>query len=232
MLLKLLHDLEIYKNPNKALILQWFFKTWIWQYWEWDIFIWIQVPILRTLSKKYKDLSYDDIEYLLNSKIHEQRFLALSILRYNYEKTKDISIKTDIFTFTLTHISSINNWDLVDTFIPYTFWEYFFLKDKDFLYQLALSPNIWERRISIMTTFYFIKNNVFEDTIKICTVLLQDKHDLIHKATWWMLREIWKREIQKLYNFLDKHYKIMPRVMLRYAIEKIPKDKKIFYMKR
>lgn len=230
MIQNLKNDLKSLSNKDKAKILQWFFKTWVWEYWEWDIFLWITVPELRELSKKYKELSFENLEILLSSKIHEERFLALAILRLNFCKTSDISIKNKIFEFSYKNIFYINNWDLVDSFIPYVWWEYLFGKDKDILYKLVKSNNLWERRISIMTTFYFLKHWNFTDTIKICEILIQDKHDLIHKATGWMLREIWKIDQKILCDFLDKYSKIMPRTTLRYSIERLEKDKKVYYM--
>jgi len=232
MLQNLLNDLEQLSNPDKAKILSWFFKTWVWQYWEWDIFLWINIPTLKTIAKKYRDLSFIDIETLFASKIHDYRYLALNIIKINYEKEKDEIRKKDLFELSLKNISSINNWDLVDTFIPYVWWEYFFAKDRSFLYELAISSNLWKKRISILTTFYFLKQWDFFDTIKISEILLQDKHDLIHKATGWMLREIWKRDIKTLYEFLNKYSHIMPRTMLRYAIEKLNKEQREFYMKK
>ncbi len=149
MLQKLLKDLENLSNPDKAKVLSWFFKTGKWEYWEWDIFLWINVPTLKWVAKKYKDLSFSDIEKLFASKIHDHRYLALNIIKINYEKEKNESMKKELFELSLKNISSINNWDLVDTFIPYVWWEYFFAKDRSFLYELALSNNLWERRISI-----------------------------------------------------------------------------------
>lgn len=232
MLDHLLCDLEKLSNPDKAKVLAWFFKTWVWQYWEWDIFLWINIPTLKEVAKKYKDLSFTDIEKLFNSKIHDHRYLALNIIKINYEKEKSEDRKKELFELSLKNISSINNWDLVDTFIPYVWWEYFFKKDRELLYELALSNNIWERRISILTTFYFLRNWDFSDTIKISEMLLSDKHDLIHKATGWMLREMWKKDIKPLFEYLDKYSKIMPRTMLRYSIEKLDKEQREFYMKK
>lgn len=232
MLENLLKNLEKLSDKNKAKVLQWFFKTWVWQYWEWDIFLGINVPTLKTVAKKYKNLSFLEIEKLFASPVHDHRYLALNIIKINYEKEKSEQRKKELFEFSLKNISSINNWDLVDTFIPYVWWEYFFNKDRKFLYELAKSSNLWERRISILTTFYFLRQWDFCDTIKISEMLLQDKHDLIHKATGWMLREMWKKDIKPLFDFLDKYSRVMPRTMLRYAIEKLEKEKREFYMKK
>lgn len=229
---QLIEELNSLKNPSKAKILQGFFKTWPWFYGEGDVFLWITVPVLRILSKKYKSLEKSNLEVLLKSKIHEHRFLALAIIRLNFEFVRDKEIRKEWYEFSLKNITSINNWDLVDTFAPYVIWTYLEDKDRSILYTLVNSSNLWERRIAIISTFDYIRMWQFEDTIKICEILMQDKHDLIQKATWWMLREVGKKDIEVLFNFLDKYYKIMPRTMLRYAIERFDKEKKEYYMKR
>lgn len=233
MLQNILTELESLKNPEKAKILQRFFKTWVWEYWEWDKFIWIQVPILKNISKKYyKELNFLDIQKLLESEIHEHRFVWLQIIRLKFEKTKIEEEKKILYDFSVKNFKYINNWDLVDTFVLYVIWEYLLEKDKDFLYELAKSDDLWEKRISIISTFAFIRKDKFDDTIKICEILINDKHDLIHKATWWMLREVWKRNEKVLLDFLEKNYKVMPRIMLRYAIEKLEKPQKEYFMKK
>lgn len=229
----LLNELEIFQDQDKAKILQRFFKTWVWEYGEWDIFLWITVPTLRKLAKKYKNLLESDLEKFLQSNIHEQRFLALSIIRLNYEEWKTETEKKYFFELSLKNISSINNWDLVDTFVPYVIGD--FLKKNgniSLLYEYTKSQNLWIKRIAIISTFAFIKENSFDDTIKICELLLADKNDLIQKACGWMLREIWKRDEKILINFLEKHHKIMPRTMLRYSLEKLDKEKKDYFMGR
>ena len=231
MLTKLTQKLNSLRNPEKSQILQRFFKTGVGEYWEWDIFLGIQVPPLKLLAKEYINLKFDDLEKLLYSEIHEYRYMALAILRLKYEKW-DEDMKKSIFDFTIKHKLKINNWDLVDSFIQYTFWNYFINKDKSILYEFASSENLWIRRISIISTFAFIKKNLFNEALKICEILLNDKQDLIHKATWWMLREIWKRDKYSLLAFLDKFYKIMPRTMLRYSLEKLSLEEKLYYMKK
>lgn len=228
---QLIQTLQSLQNPAKAKVLQGFFKTGIWEYWEWDIFLGIQVPPLKALAKEYIDLSFGDLEKLLYSEIHEYRYMALAILRLKYEK-RDDNIKKDIFDFTIKHKSQINNWDLVDSFIPYTFWNYLIARDTSILYKFVLSENLWTRRIAIISSFAFIKQNLFEDTLKLCEILLNDKHDLIHKASGWMLREVWKRDKEVLLSFLNKFHKIMPRTALRYSIEKFSKEEREYYMSK
>lgn len=232
MLHQLTQKLNSLQNPARAKILQGFFKTWIGEYSEWDIFLGIQVPVLKLLAKEYIDLSFEDLEKLLYREIHEYRYMALAILRLKYEKTKDEILKKEIFDFSIKNKERINNWDLVDSFIPYTFWNYLINRDKSILYEFAKSENLWTRRIAIISTFAFIKLNAFDDTLRLCEILLNDKQDLIHKATGWMLREVWKRDKNTLLSFLNKFHKIMPRTALRYSIEKLNENERKFYMNK
>ncbi len=223
-------DLKKSANPKKAKILQRFFKTGKGEYGEGDIFLGITVPELRKLAKKFLNLSFKDIEIILESKIHEERLIALLILVENYKKS-DIEKRKEIFDFYLNNIKKINNWDLVDLSVDKIIGNYLSDKPKNILYKLASSDNLWEKRISIISTFQFIKNNQFSDTLKIAKILIKDKHDLIHKAVGWMLREIGKRNQEAEESFLKKHYKNMPRTMLRYAIEKFSEEKIQLYLK-
>jgi 3-methyladenine DNA glycosylase AlkD len=217
-------------NPQKAELLQRFFKTGPGQYGEGDIFLGIMVPVQRSIVKKFKELSLIDVKELLNSRIHEERLIALLILVEQYKKG-DEQKKEDIFTFYHLHRKRINNWDLVDLTAHIISGSYLMNKDKSLLYKLAESKNIWERRIAVISTFHFIKNNIFNDALGIAEILLNDKHDLIHKAVGWMLREIGNRDINTEEGFLEKNYKKMPRTMLRYAIEKFPEKKRLAYLK-
>ena len=223
---------EIKKNtdPRKAELLQRFFKTGPGQYGEGDIFLGLMVPVQRAIVKKYKDLSLKDLKVLLNSGIHEERLIALLILVEQYKKG-DEQKKEDIFTFYHLHRKRINNWDLVDLTAHSISGSYLMDKDKSLLYKLAESENIWDRRIAVMSTFYFIKYNVFDDALCIAEKLINDSHDLIHKAVGWMLREIGNRDMNTEEGFLEKHYKKMPRTMLRYAIEKFPEKRRLAYLK-
>ncbi len=230
MLNKLKTELKKLSNPVQAQILSRFFKTWKGEYGEWDRFLWIKVPAQRELSKKYVDLNFQDLQDLLNSTIHEHRLVALLILIQKYIKS-DSEIKNQIFNFYLKNSKRINNRDLVDLSAPNIVWNQIIASDKSILYKLAKSSNLREKRISIIATYTFIKNNQFEDTLKIAEILLQDPHDLIQKAVWRMLREIWKRNQKEEESFLKKHYKTMPRTMLRYAIEKFEEKLRQKYLK-
>jgi 3-methyladenine DNA glycosylase AlkD len=222
-------DLIALRNPEKQEVLSSFFKTGKGQYGEGDVFLGIPVPQQRKVAKKYYDISLNDLQELLNSRIHEYRLTALVIL-VTKDKKANNEKKLSIFNFYLENTKNINNWDLVDISAPKIVGEFLFNKDKEILYKLARSQNLWERRISILSTFNFIKNNSFEDALEISKILLKDKHDLIHKAVGWMLREIGKRDQNIEEEFLKKHCIKMPRTMLRYAIEKFSEKKKKYYL--
>ena len=218
------------ENKEKAKVLKRFFKTDKGEYGEGDIFLGLTVPESRKIAKKYSSLSLEEVKSLLESKIHEERLIALLILVNNYQKSNE-NIKKEIYNFYLKNTDKINNWDLVDLTADKIIGDYLLNNKKDILYKLAKSDNLWERRVSIISTFQFIKNNEFKDVLNIAEILLRDKHDLIHKAVGWMLREIGKRNLEALESFLNKHYRSMPRTMLRYAIEKFQEDKRQAYLK-
>lgn len=224
-------DLLIFKNMERAKILVRFFKTGKGQYGEGDIFLGVTVPEQRRIAKKYPDLTLKELQKLLSGRLHEHRLTALFILINQHKKT-DRDGKREIFNFYLKNTEYINNWDLVDASAEKILGEYLLEKDRAILYKLAKSNNLWERRIAIMSTFCFIKNNKFGDALKISKLLLNDKHDLIHKAVGWMLREIGKRDQEAEERYLRKHYKKMPRTMLRCAIERFDKNKIRFYLKK
>jgi len=229
MLNQIKKDIKDLENPEKAKLLQRFFKTGPGQYGEGDIFLGITVPLQRQIAKKYTNLSLDEIQELLSSKIHEHRLIALLILIDKYKKADQIK-KEEILNLYLKNTKYINNWDLIDLSAPNIVGDYFLEKDKSILYKLANSDNLWEKRIAVLATFTFIKNNRFDDSLKISEILLKDKHDLIHKAVGWMLREIGKKDQKTEEDFLKKHYKNMPRTMLRYSIEKFSEEKRKFYL--
>lgn len=228
MLSKLIKELEANQDKHQAEILQGFFKTDKGEYGEGDIFLGIKVPIQRIISKKY-DLGLEDIQKLLDSKIHEHRMCALFILINKYKKNQEL--KEEIFNFYLNNSKKINNWDLVDCSAPNIVGDFLLDRgDKRILYLLAKSKNIWEKRIAIISTYTFIKHDKLGDTFEIAEILLKDEHDLIHKAAGWMLREAGKKDEKALENFLKKHHEQMPRTMLRYAIEKFSDEKRNAYL--
>lgn len=226
---KLKSDLRRHSDAKKSKLLQRFFKTGPGEYAEGDIFLGINVPVLRALSKKYQFLTLKETLQLLKSSIHEERLLSLLILILKYNKS-DLPEKEKIYKAYLGHSRYINNWDLVDVTAKHIVGA--FLKDRprEILYKLAYSDSLWERRIAVLSTFYFIGNDDFEDSLKIAEILLLDKHDLIHKAVGWMLREIGKKNLPMEEKFLKKHYKVMPRTMLRYAIERFSELKRLEYL--
>lgn len=216
---KIKAELKKYSSKEKAKILQGFFKTGIGQYGEGDIFIGIKVPEIRNVAKNYSDLPINICQTLLSSKIHEERLCALVILVNQFNKSDETKRK-QIYNLYLSNTRYINNWDLVDLTAPNIIGQYLYDKNRSKLITLAKSKDLWKKRISIVSTHYFIRNNQFKDTIKISKILLNDDHDLIHKAVGWMLREVGKRNQRVEEAFLKKHYKKMPRTMLRYAIER------------
>jgi 3-methyladenine DNA glycosylase AlkD len=216
-------------NPETAEHSMRFFKTGKGEYGEGDKFLGIRVPVLRQHAKRYRNIALTEIKRLLQSSFHEERLCALIILVDKFSKGAEKE-KTDIFNFYLDSIKYINNWDLVDSSAHYIVGAYLENSSRDILYKMAESDNLWERRIAILSTFHLIKNNKFKDALNISEILLGDKEDLIHKAVGWMLREIGKRDISAEKGFLDKHYRDMPRTMLRYAIEKFNKTERQKYL--
>ena len=216
-------------SPEVSKTMQWFFKTGKGEYGEGDIFAGLKVPSQRKLAREFRDLSLTDLKILLNSPVHEERLISLFILIDKYGKG-DKQEKEAIFSFYLKNRKGINNWDLVDLSAPKIIGKHLLNKDKNLLFKFALSKNLWERRIAVLSTYEFIKNNDFDLALQISEMLLKDKHDLIHKAVGWMLREIGKRDLQAEESFLKIHYKKMPRTMLRYAIEKFPETKRKKYL--
>lgn len=234
MYMDIINDLRKCENSGKAEILSRFFKTWKWEYWEGDKFLWIPVPEQRKIAKKYFErCNYDDIENLLKSEYHEIRLTWLLILFYKYEcttKKKLYNEQDQIIKFYLSHLDYYDNWDLVDLVCYKILWNYLIDKDRSILYELAKNKNIWKQRIAIVSTMIFVKNWDFNDTLKISEILLDHEHDLIHKAVWWLLREVWKKDKNILKKFLDKYAYRMPRVMLRYAVEKFDEWDRKYYL--
>jgi len=231
MLSKLKKEFKSYSSPEKAKIYARFFKTGKGEYGEGDEFLGLTVPEQRKLAQKYVDLRFDEIKELLYSKYHEHRLTGFFILCYRYQKANEKD-RDRIIDFYIKHKHRGNNWGLIDCVADKLLGKHILEKDKSILYALAKSESLWDRRIAIISTFEFIRNKRFEDTIRISEILLNDNHDLIQKAVGWMLREMGKRDEKELSKFLDKNYKKMPRTMLRYAVERLSKKRKEFYMKR
>lgn len=224
-------DLRRLSRPDKAEALGRFFKTGKGQYGEGDLFLGVVVPDQRRVAAKYSCLAGKELRKLISSPIHEERLVCLIILILKFRKS-DFNGRKEIFDFYLKHLSHVNNWDLVDISSGVIVGEYLLDKDRSLLYELARSEKLWERRISIISTSAFIKTNDFRDALRLARLLLPDKHDLIHKAVGWMLREVGKRDLKVLQTFLDEHHKKMPRTMLRYAIEKFPEHERRAYLNR
>ena len=223
---------EMRKLANKKIAehSQRFFKTGKGQYGEGDIFLGIRVPVLRKIAKKFRRISLAEVSKLLESKFHEERLLSILML-VNLFKSGDEDDQELIYELYLDKTKFINNWDIVDISAGNIVGAFLFEKDKAPLYRLVFSENLWERRIAIVATFYFIRNDEFDDTLKIAEILFTDKEDLIHKAVGWMLREVGKRVIEIEEEFLEEHYLKMPRTMLRYAIERFPETRRKMYLK-
>ncbi len=223
--------LEKLASPKKAQKSAYFFKTGPGEYGEGDIFIGLTVPEQRIIAKEYKNIKFGEVQKLLHSPIHEHRFTALLILILQFEKS-DAERQSEIYQLYLKNTKYINNWDLVDVSSHKILGKYLLDNPikKTILYKLAKSSDLWERRIAIVSTWAFIRQEQLEDTIKISALLLNDSQNLIHKATGWMLREMGKRNEKILKKFLDTYSKVMPRTMLRYSIEKLPTDNRKKYM--
>lgn len=206
-----------------------FFKTGAGDYAQGDEFIGVTVPDLRKIANKFMLLTLDDLQALLESKINEERLLALIIVTKNYQNETD-QAKEKLYQFYMKNLKQVNNWNLVDASAHLILGAHLWDKDRSVLLELATSKILWERRIAIVSTWYFIRNNDLTWTFKIAQILQRDSHDLIHKAVGWMLREAGKRDQEQLVTFLDQHTCKMPRTMLRYAIEKFPESMRKSYL--
>ena len=216
-------------NKEKAEVLQGFFKTGPGQYGEGDVFLGITVPVLRKLAKECRETSVADMMRLLQSPVHEERLLALFLLVGVYARG-DAAERKKIYSFYLKSTRFINNWDLVDLSAPNIVGQHLLDKDRKPLYRFATTRDLWKKRIAILATFAFIRQDDFKDALQISRLLLDDEHDLIHKAVGWMLREVGKRDQEVEELFLKQHYRTMPRTMLRYAIERFPERKRKKYL--
>ncbi len=217
-------------RSEKIPIYQNFFKTGKGEYAEGEVFIGVTVPDTRAVAKQFSEITLSDVSTILKSPVYEDRMAALIILVNKFQTAKTESEKKNIVDFYLEHHSAGNNWGLIDCIVDKILGPWLIDKDKSLLYTYAKSENLWERRMSIITTFNFIKNNQFDETLHIAELLLKDKHDLIHKAVGWMLREVGKKDVDVLKLFLKKHSHEMPRTMLRYAIERFPEKERKAYL--
>lgn len=216
-------------NPDIAAHSQRFFKTGTGDHGEGDKFLGIRVPILRATIKPYANLKIGEVEKLLKSSYHEERLFALLLLVAQYAKS-DAPNRNDIYAFYLKNTEYINNWDLVDCSAHRIVGEHLKDKSRKPLYRLAASASLWERRVAVISTLRFIKDEDFTDIVNLAEILLQDDEDIVQKAVGWMLREVGNRNRQTEEVFLEKHYKNMPRTMLRYAIEKFPEELRQSYL--
>lgn len=228
-ILELRKKIKKLANPEVSKAMKWFFKTGKGEYGEGDVFAGLKVPVQRKLAHEFKELTFVELKMLLSSKVHEERLISLFILVDRFAKSTEKE-KEVIFKFYINNRRGINNWDLVDLSAPKIPGKYLLDKDKSLLFKFASSKNLWERRIAILSTYEFIRNRKYDTALKISQILLQDSHDLIHKAVGWMLREIGKRDLMVEEKFLKSRYNKMPRTMLRYAIEKFPEIKRKKYL--
>ncbi|WP_138429046.1 DNA alkylation repair protein [Fodinibius saliphilus] len=217
------------ENPERAERSQKFFKTGPGEYGEGDRFLGIPMPQIRAIAKNYDELSLPETEKLLQSKWHEERLCALVIMVQQTQKADDQSRK-ELFNLYKRNTKYVNNWDLVDSSAHNIAGRYLVDHNRAILYSWAKSNNLWERRIAIISTLYFIRQEEYKDTLALAKILLRDNHHLIHKAVGWMLREVGNRDRIREENFLEQHATEMPRTMLRYAIEKFPEDKRQHYL--
>lgn len=223
--------LREYATETDAIALKRFFKTGPGEYGEGDRFLGVRVPATRLVARKYRGIPLADTLTLLHSEFHEERLLALIVLTHKYQKGSP-GEQSEIYRIYLNNTRYINNWDLVDASAEHIVGAYLLNRSRKPLHALAHSETMWDRRIAIMATFHFIRNDEFDETLKIAETLVHDTEDLLHKAVGWMLREVGKRDRKKEEVFLKKHYQRMPRTMLRYAIEKFPENLRQQYLKK
>jgi 3-methyladenine DNA glycosylase AlkD len=224
-------DIRRVASPARAKINRWFFKTGPGQYGEGDRFLGVTVPALRQLARQYQGLSPNDVIQLLKSPWHEERLLALLILVRQYAYGDDRG-RRKIHQLYLRHTRWINNWDLVDVSASQLVGAHLADGDRRLLRRLARSRSLWERRIAMVATYHYIRRSDFADALAVAGLLVDDTHDLIHKAVGWMLREVGKRDRRVEERFLRKHAARMPRTMLRYAVERFPERLRVRYLEQ
>ena len=227
---EVVNALKLVATEERRKVNEWFFKTGKGEYGYGDIFLGVTMPNIRRIAKKFsQEIFLQELTKLIQSPIHEVRLCALIILVNKYNKEEP----DRIYHYYLKHLNSINNWDLVDSSAPYIVGDYLYNNQEQskILLEFSQSENLWVRRISIVSTFAFIKNNEFNKTLEIAKLLLNDDQDLIHKAVGWMLREIYKRDKRIIKRFLRQNYALIPRTTLRYAIERMDKEERFLYLK-
>ena len=227
---EVVNALKLVASEERRKVNEWFFKTGKGEYGYGDIFLGVTAPDIRRIAKKFsQEISLQELTELIRSPIHEVRLCALIILVNKYKKENS----DKIYQYYMDHLTAINNWDLVDSSAPYIVGDYLYKhpEKSKILIDFSHSENLWVRRISIVSTFTFIKNNEFNTTLEIAKLLLNDNHDLIHKALGWMLREIYKRDERIIKRFLRQNYAQIPRTTLRYAIERMDKEERLLYLK-
>lgn len=226
---QLRESLSTLSDPVIAKHSQRFFKTAKGEYGEGDRFLGVRVPVLRQHARRYRNLALKPLLQLLRSPYHEERLCALLIMVLKYARGAEEE-RERLFQIYLGNTDCINNWDLVDSSAHHIVGVHLENRDRRILYSLAGSQSLWERRIAIISTLHFIRNREYDETLAIAHRLLDDSHDLIHKAVGWMLREVGNRDLPVEQAYLDKHYRQMPRTMLRYAIEKFPEKRRKAYL--
>ena len=227
-----LSELQSIGSSEKAVHLSRFFKTGPGQYGEGDRFLGVMVPYSRAIAKANKAMPLEEVQLLLESSWHEARLCALLILVYRFKERKITEEEREqIYSFYIKNARRCNNWDLVDLSCRDIVGEYLVDKDRSILYRLADSENLWEQRIAIVATWAFIRRSDFNDTLALAERLMAHKHDLMHKAVGWMLREVGKKDRETLTNFLEKNATQLPRTTLRYAIEHYPEPQRQYFLK-
>jgi len=227
---EVINALKFVATEERRKVNEWFFKTGKGEYGYGDIFLGVTVPEIRKIAKKFsQEISLQELTELIRNPTHEVRLCALIILVNKYKKED----KNKIYKYYLNHLNAINNWDLVDTSAPHIVGDYLYKNPEKsiILLEFSQSENLWIRRISIVSTFAFIKKNEFKKTLEIAKLLLNDDRDLIHKAVGWMLREVYKRDVDLIKRFLRQNYAQIPRTTLRYAIERMDKEERLLYLK-
>ncbi|HEV2298652.1 MAG TPA: DNA alkylation repair protein [Candidatus Acidoferrales bacterium] len=215
--------LRAHADPRKARVYRGYFKETA------DIFLGVSAPKMRRIAREFHALRLRDVRALMKSKIHDERSLAHAILVLKF-RAGDAATQKEIFEFYIRNRKFIRSWDGVDDSAPYIAGPFLLNRGKKLLYDLARAPRIWDRRIAIVATWWFIRQGEIRDALNIARILLKDEEDLIHKAVGWMLREVGKRDVRALERFLKAHHKSMPRTTLRYAIERFPERKRQSYL--